>query len=358
MSNKIKSLQIIRCIAAILVAICHIWNDGWLADCFVEFGAKFGVDLFFVLSGFMMCLTVKFTVGNCYQNAVYFLKKRIIRIFPIYILFAIPLLIFNIKAEGLKSFYFYLGNLLLFPSFDNDADYHLVLGPGWTLVYEMLFYYVFSFFMLMMSSKDRLLGMNVIFLVFVVGIVNITGLQGDLLGWVNFSYIIGDSLLLNFALGIVCYYFFMYFRHKVKLNYKLSFLLLLLIAISILYLNAKITLPRVLIFGIPAFIVICIFSITTNPQVENKIYRRVIFIGDASYSIYLIHYYAAFFKPKILLLKNYFTMDFDVFLNIVDILLLGAAVLVGSLFYAWLERPLLNILSQKSLYKRMANINS
>lgn len=42
---KIESLQVIRAYAACLVAMCHIYNDGWLPGILVDFGG-FGVDLF------------------------------------------------------------------------------------------------------------------------------------------------------------------------------------------------------------------------------------------------------------------------------------------------------------------------
>ncbi|MHA7608276.1 acyltransferase family protein [Elizabethkingia meningoseptica] len=351
MNNKIESLQIIRCIAAVLVAICHIWNDGWLPGYFVEFGAKFGVDLFFVLSGFIMCLTVKLIPDNKGQSAVHFLKKRIIRIFPIYIIIAIPLLLFNIKAEGLKSLYFYIGNLLLLPSFNNNTNYFFVLGPGWTLAYEMLFYYTFSFFILLFSSRNKLLFANLIFISGTILFVNFFGLQGDQLGWVNFSYIIGDTLLLNFALGIVCYYFFMKFNKKIHIDYRVSLIVLFIISCFVIYLNNNGDYPRFVLFGIPAFIIICIFSVTVNPPGENKFFNKVIFLGDASYSIYLIHYYFAFIKPKIFLLKNYIIMDFNIFLNLSDIALLVCAIISGGIFYSYVEKPLTRILSKKIFNK-------
>jgi peptidoglycan/LPS O-acetylase OafA/YrhL len=85
MTGKLDSLQIIRAFAASLVAMCHIWNDGVLPGFVVDLGG-FGVDLFFALSGFIMCLTVKLDTGTKGQNAELFLIRRITRIFPIYII--------------------------------------------------------------------------------------------------------------------------------------------------------------------------------------------------------------------------------------------------------------------------------
>lgn len=215
--NKIDSLQIMRGYAAVIVAMCHIWNDGWLPGTLVELGGS-GVDLFFVLSGFIMCLTVKLNLQSKSDNALYFLKKRVVRIFPIYIICAIPLIIFNTYAEGPKSLYFYIGNLLLLPSFTNDPSYYYPLGPGWSLTYEMLFYYAFATFILLTANKKTLSLSLMIFLFALVITVRTLGLQGPQLGWVNFSFIIGDTMLINFGLGIVTYFIYDSFKNSVKIN--------------------------------------------------------------------------------------------------------------------------------------------
>lgn len=354
MTNKIDSLQIIRCFAAILVVICHIWNDGWLPQIIVDLGG-FGVDLFFVLSGFIMCLTVKLNMDNKVMNASHFLQKRIVRIFPIYIICAIPLLLFNIKAEGFKHLYYYIGNLLLLPSFYNDSTYAFVLGPGWSLAYEMLFYYTFAFFILFAKNKNMLLVMNSLFLFLLVVSIRIFNLQGPQLGWVNLNYIIGDTLLWNFGLGIVVYYIFIKLKDCVQFNIQsgLFFLVFLSTIAAALHSYGS---PRFIAFGIPAFIIVSMFTLIKNYAGESTILKRLIYIGDASYSVYLIHYYFVFFKPKVLLLERFFNIGSNVFLNTVDILLVIGAIAGGCLFYIVIEQPIIKHLSQKHFQKQISPI--
>ncbi len=107
MSNskeKLYSIQILRAYAAILVVISHVWNNGILPGTFNELGG-FGVDIFFVISGFIMCLTVSLK-NTKHENAKNFIVRRIIRIFPIYIICTIPLLLLNIRTDGIKDAYF------------------------------------------------------------------------------------------------------------------------------------------------------------------------------------------------------------------------------------------------------------
>ena len=299
-----------------------------------------------------MCLTVRLNHKTKLENATYFIKKRIIRIFPIYIICALPLLLFNTYAEGVKDPYFYIGNFLLLPSFTNNPKYFLTLGPGWSLVYEMLFYYVFAFIMLFTANKNRLLSTLMIILTGLVIVVRALGLQGPQLGWVNFNYIIGDTMLINFAFGIVVYYLYERFKNKVQISIRFSILWLLLlsfIAAVLIYFDFS----RFVSNAIPALFITAVFTLTDNGTIRGKLMNRAVFIGDASYSIYLTHIYFSFFKPDILSLGNYIPISVDLYRNLVGIISLILAVIAGSLFYLWVEKPIINYFSKNTKKNRV-----
>src|SRR5690606_36654050 len=309
---------------------------------------SFGVDLFFVLSGFIMCLTVRLNLDDGPENASYFIKKRIVRIFPIYILCTVPLLLFNIKAEGVKDAYFYIGYLLLLPSITSDSTYRLVLSPGWSLTYEMLFYSLFAFLILFTRDKNRLLKANIVFLISLVVIVRMLSIQGPQLGWVNLRYIIGDTLLWNFGLGVVVYWLYMKYKNRFKINLGYSLTLLIAISVISVFLYGYFIILRILAFGLPAFIIVALFTLTKNHSGNRKIIKKMVFIGDASYSIYLVHYYFVFFKPRVLLLEGFLNINPYVFLNIVDIVLVIGSVVAGCVFYLHIEKPIIKYFSQKT----------
>ncbi|SEG73423.1 acyltransferase family protein [Sphingobacterium lactis] len=347
MNKKIDSLQFIRAFAAIIVANSHIWNDGLLWGIFNEFGG-FGVDLFFVLSGFIMCLTVKLDLGSNFKNSAYFLNRRITRIFPIYLICAIPLLIFVTKAEGVQSVYYYLGNILLLPSFTNDPDYRLVLPPGWTLIYEMFFYYIFSLILLFSHNRFQILNIIGGILVSMVIIVQALGIQGPQLSWANFSYIIGDSLLVNFALGIIVYYIYERYNGKININIFWALLFFTIICgVSITMIYFKI--PRFLANGIPAFLAIIVFVFVKNSWFQGRLGRKLVFIGDASYSIYLTHFYFSFFKPDFLSLGKIYIKNESFLINFVGISCMIGAILGGCLFFTFVEKPLIKVFSPKKM---------
>lgn len=91
-SNKLEGIQILRGYAAMLVVVTHLWSVGVISSTlrFSRIGGL-GVDIFFVISGFIMCYSLKDRVLA--SDSFQFLKKRAYRVYPIYLLVLIPFLI-------------------------------------------------------------------------------------------------------------------------------------------------------------------------------------------------------------------------------------------------------------------------
>ena len=155
--GKILSIQCLRAIAAALVALFHAQNQAaiYCAKYDLEsallnvvptvriFGAS-GVDIFFVISGFVMAYVTRRHRGT-FDYAPIFLKKRVIRIIPIYwiwtSLFVIILLfaphLFRNSVFELRGTIF---SYLMLP-YTPEGSYNApVLPVGWTLWFEMYFY--------------------------------------------------------------------------------------------------------------------------------------------------------------------------------------------------------------------------
>lgn len=166
---KLQSVQMLRGIAALLVLFYHIVSienlaltenpasadkEPLMAGLWMNGYA--GVDLFFVISGFIMVYVTSAGRGAGASIAE-FLFARITRIYPIWWLFA---------AVMAAYFYVTLGGPTRFHAPENEAvvstGWHLtasflllpqpthpVLGVGWTLVHEMHFYMVFAILLLL-----------------------------------------------------------------------------------------------------------------------------------------------------------------------------------------------------------------
>ncbi len=163
---KLQSIQTLRALAALLVVIYHIRamealsiaNNGLseptLLNGFITNGYA-GVDLFFVISGFIMAyVTTGMKAGV--KSSLDFLFARVSRIYPVWWVFAglMTLLFISYNGLGFGAGWervsqsepltpFMIKSFLLIPQ-----NAHPVLGVGWTLVHEMYFYLVFTLFLL------------------------------------------------------------------------------------------------------------------------------------------------------------------------------------------------------------------
>ncbi len=166
---QILGLDLIRCVAALLVMLFHygfyMWTwasaaEGahdvsyhWMAS-FSWFG-WIGVEIFFVLSGFVIAYSAK------HNSASNFLKSRFMRLYPtIWICATLTLLTEQFwlgpnRPHNLANSYIH--TLLLIPWTQNWVD-----GPYWTLPIEVSFYTII--FLLLVLGVYRYLGRAMIVL--------------------------------------------------------------------------------------------------------------------------------------------------------------------------------------------------
>jgi len=157
--QKLESIQGLRGIAALLVLLFHmasfqrqmargntddialvsgIWDNGWA-----------GVDLFFVISGFIMVYVTRDS-GRHFKDIGHFLVSRVTRIYPLWWVCAgIMTLYFWVTygmpaapdrvADSHEAMSYAAKSFMLIPQ---QAE--PILGLGWTLIHEMFFYLIFA----------------------------------------------------------------------------------------------------------------------------------------------------------------------------------------------------------------------
>jgi exopolysaccharide production protein ExoZ len=156
--KQLYSLQILRAVAAILVILCHgtgvakIFGETYLNGYF-EAG-NCGVDLFFCISGFIIFYVNQDLIGKS-KEFFSFVKKRFIRIYPMYWIVTLILLpAYLFKPDFGQGDELKLGvimhSLLLIPNYRSP-----ILVAGWTLIHEMLFYAIFSSLILLNTRFSR-----------------------------------------------------------------------------------------------------------------------------------------------------------------------------------------------------------
>lgn len=280
--GKLQFIQATRGIAAMLVVYYHTVHAPVLGE--------FGVDIFFVLSGFIMAMLMEKET-----SPTSFLKRRLIRIFPLYFIFttlaaAISWLFPYLRKSGdIPTAANYLLSIMFVPNRTITGGLVPVLNPGWTLNYEMLFYFVCC---VSLAISYRLRHALIFALLILAGSSGV--LFGERSVWREFS---GNRILLEFLAGIMVW---LMVRKKVAPSASLWPIAAFLILIAVMGMaeshkdlaeNLFGDWSRPAIYLLPAAFVIYIgytheASFNALPCTLRKALVRV---GDASYAIYLTH---------------------------------------------------------------------
>ena len=323
----LNNLQILRAFAALNVVLFHIiiigeaqgfgipsleFLSGWGAN---------GVDIFFVLSGFLMVYIAELRP----REPLAFLKNRAIRIIPIYwILTAVGVLAVLLAGDfqGQPVTGELIAGSFLF--FTRWADiYQPIIYVGWTLEWEMLFYLIFG---LCLIFKDRAVQ-------FALPLVILTALV--FLGGQN-------PIILEFGFGMIV-------AKLSKLEYiKANAGVIAMFGASLLLGNIwiKPDLPQAIIWGLPSALLV--LGLANAPQWKFRLGKH---LGDASYSIYLIQVFTipAFYKAAERIVPDMST------LGLAMGCLIGTAI-VGSLFHLAVEKPMQTLLTRKKAATAPYNI--
>jgi exopolysaccharide production protein ExoZ len=270
----ITPIQYLRGIAAMLVVVFHAMSKAWGFEHITSDVTHIpsGVDLFFVISGFIMWVT---TAGQPVSPRV-FMTRRIIRVVPLYWLTTLLLLTCTLIPGMLGtlrvSTVAVVQSLLFIPYDSITSPGHIwpVLEPGWTLNYEIFFYTLFAL-SLMLPHRTRF--------VTLVGVMCVLTLIGTAFGpFVNpIAATYTNAVLLEFAAGAGVGYFWA--REHLRPRLSLS-LILILVGFWMLALRSSYS-------HLIGASIIVIGSL--SPVICRVKSRLLLELGNASYSIYLTH---------------------------------------------------------------------
>ena len=339
----IYSLQYMRAIAALLVVFHHATSKGtqYSPTTFEWYTiGEAGVDLFFIISGYIMC----HTVDSKSISLTRFLTARVKRIIPLYwVLTSMALVIYilfpdkvNSGGGGTNIIHSYT----LFPVKEN-----YLINNGWTLSYEFFFYLLFAFGLSLTSKFKFFLPVILIITLVSLGSLNLSDTT-------IFSFVT-NPLLLEFSFGILIYYLFK--------NYHLNMITgsSLIIISVILFLLVNVFTPnysRVISYGIPAMLfftgMVALEPLFKNTH-KNKIALFFEMIGNSSYSLYLSHPFALVIT-SIILNK----LGFDKFGYLFVILLVVSSIIAGQLCYLFIEKKLTKVLKKNRKGSSLSSFQS
>ncbi|WP_336976699.1 acyltransferase [Brevundimonas nasdae] len=342
MGERFYGVQALRFAAATAVVVTHAVDlagtrlglETALAGGTLENFGAVGVDVFFVISGFIIATTTRGQAGVDAAGA--FLWRRFRRVAPIYWLLSAPILIGMARGGTLGAdvaaatflFWPFSGLEMTFPA----------LGPGWTLCFEMLFYAGFGLAM----AGGRRVGWGLVGAYAAMLAAGLVVAAPVLRFW-------GAPIILEFLLGVGIAW--MWRSAPRRLGLWAVGLAVLGFGLGLVFGYGGIDdvralndpwngLRRAAVWGLPsALLVFGVVRMERTDREPGRLSRAAAFMGDASYSIYLVHVLVIralgrLFESGMVALPG----DAVVGLTVI------ASLAAGAVVHVWIERPMLKIL--------------
>ncbi len=285
-SQNLKSIQRLRAIAVISVVCYHIWVMGYADNLAVFRYGHWGVQLFFMISGFIMMQKLP-----TYRNLVHFGSRRLRRLWPplfVILLLSLPFAFLvagngnyeEITAWNYLSSFFMFNPMLLNGVLGTSLNYPFQIL--WTISVELSFYFAISTIYFTFGRR---------YLNLMIGLLLISVLS-------VFLYLSESSLFslrgFTLALGLFYFPYFLFgcaiwlILNQTKLRFWQIFLAVFAFLLAVVStpqpqgeLHRVLTLTGIAIL----FCLMIMYGSTSN----NLPYRTLEVIGDLSYEIYLVH---------------------------------------------------------------------
>lgn len=345
-SEKYDLIQVLRFIAALAVVLCHsafYAQERLDPDAFRYGPGSHGVSLFFVISGFVMILASEKLHGTA-NGWKHFAARRIARIVPLYwVAITIKLLVLLSAAHLVlhaeidwgyifKSYFF-------IPSVNVDNEIKPLLGVGWTLLFEMFFYAVFTLCLLLKLSAIR-------WCAGLFGLLTVASFFKTE-NWSPAMQFYADPIVLNFLWGMLAARLI---QKRIYMPKSISVILVIL-SLAYLFLPRSTDWGGTILYGIAS-----LFTVYGCASLEKTcnvtVPKLLVFLGAASYSIYLFHPLLSPAAPEILKRIGLIIPWISVIISTL------IAIVAGSIFYVLIETPAtsrLNALIKRRLAKPTAD---
>lgn len=284
---KVQSIQILRGGAAWMIVIHHFMQQFYnfqstnpVGDFFSHYG-QFGVDVFFVISGFIMA----YILSTSEKNSKEFVLNRIIRIVPNYWFWTFVILIMGFFIKELYTSQATLQSVLMslfFIPHDNPSQllgFYPTLTVGWTLNIEMFFYAIIAFVLLLKLSAKINLFIIMTILLFLPFLYKMGHVE-------LYKIVAGNLRLFEFSFGIALY--------LLEKEYKSIFYSKSLLVVAILFAGLFFVLDiskELKFIPLAAFVVYIalLFENYLSLHSDNLIIKQWVYFGEISYSTYLVH---------------------------------------------------------------------
>ncbi|MCC0022197.1 MAG: acyltransferase [Nitratireductor sp.] len=290
-SDRIETVQLLRAVVVIVVMLSHAGHE--LSSIYSGLGRSFhdpflfgncGVDLFFVISGFIMV----HTAWNEFARpgaAGGFMMRRLIRILPLYwtattLMILVVIAIPGVVHTATSDIGQWVASYLLVPyAREGDGLIRPVLGLGWSLEYEMFFYFIFAISLFL----PRLYGLAFAGLVLPVTVMIAAGFSGTTIG-----KFLAHPVMLEFVAGLVLG---VMYRTGIRIT-RATGVVLAIAAVLMIYatpvFGPEVDAMRHIHYGIPSLLLVSAAALSEDDALAG-VFRPGVLVGEISYSAYLTH---------------------------------------------------------------------
>ncbi|PSV09964.1 hypothetical protein C0W59_21735 [Photobacterium kishitanii] len=353
-SRRYGSIDGLRAILAISVFIHHyvityVWKTKgiWVrpeSDFYNHLGQA-SVGFFFIITGYLFTKKMIMTKNNWLD----FFIGRVFRIYPIYlfvtfivILYSFYMISFNLNVP-IKNLLLELFDWGVFvtPSINGNNHASLMLaGVTWTLSYEWFFYIMLPLLYVIYNKIKPLF----VILVFAIFYFSINPIVIEIWVWTF------NSIMFSFfAFGFICALIESKTQKtNINVNNKYVFCMALFL-FFLLFFFFKTSFGFYQSFIIGIIFLLFTYGFDFNGLLKNKI---AIYLGDISYSIYLIHGLVLYTIYTILFPSLCSTLSFSQYMLLMPLVLL-VVIFVSSITYLYIEKPMIKI--GKDISKKFKN---
>jgi exopolysaccharide production protein ExoZ len=336
-AQSFSGIQSLRFVAAFMVLVTHatfyvgsrmdpsfpLWNTG-----------AQGVQLFFVISGFVMYYTAAPLAGRPGASR-FFMLSRLVRIAPLYwslnLLKIVQILAVPALAFANPTVSNVVLSLLFIPSRNAQGGMETFYGVGWTLNFEMAFYLLFG-----MALWVKLPIIGTLAPILIVGAV-LSALRTD--SWPAVTYLF-HPIVLNFLWGILLARWTM---QGGRLSVKLA-ILMIAVGSGVIFLA-----PDAFVLELEYAMVVA-GVISLEPWIRTRVPEWLTFGGDASYSLYLVHPMVGVFT--VIALKS---LGFQSALASI-LIVIAVCLAASAMVYALFERPITSALRKRFLRRPSSGV--
>ena len=348
-ARRLDGVQALRGVAALLVVVFHAaavwreqagapraligpWDQGYA-----------GVDLFFVISGFIMVWVAAQRPRGA-RTAARFAFSRATRIYPLWWVFCGLMAAYFMASYGQPAapragavrgpWAAFAGSMLLSPQGELP-----VLQVGWTLVFELAFYAVFALLLLLVPPRWRpaaLAAWGAVLLIRLAAGGPAPAMPGSWAG------VLLHPLCLEFLLGAAVGYAVAYWRDEgwakfIALAGGLSFSAMLLAGLDVA--DPDFAAARVLAFGVPGALLLA--GLVKAEEGGLAVPAALVRLGDQSYALYLSHFITLLAWKRATAVPGW--LDGASAASMAGFMVSGTALslIIGWAAHRTLERPLL-----------------